>query len=71
MPDSGGLPAFGHGGSDGTLAVAFPELDATALIFTQSRGNGVLRRFLPLARAALTPDEPGSTGSEEPISGVP
>ena len=50
------LPAFGHGGSDGTMAVAMPELDATALIFTQSRGNGVIRFFVPLARRALTPE---------------
>jgi CubicO group peptidase (beta-lactamase class C family) len=56
VPEDGTLPAFGHGGSDGTLAVAMPELKATALIFTQSRGNGVLRRFIPLARAALTPE---------------
>ncbi len=54
-PQDGTLPAFGHGGSDGTLAVAMPELDAVALIFTQSRGNGVLRRFVPLARAAMQP----------------
>jgi CubicO group peptidase (beta-lactamase class C family) len=53
IPEDGTLPSFGHGGSDGTLAVAMPELDAVALIFTQSRGNGVLRRFIPLARAAL------------------
>jgi CubicO group peptidase (beta-lactamase class C family) len=29
---------FGHGGSDGTFAVAFPEQEAIALYFTQSRG---------------------------------
>jgi hypothetical protein len=34
-----------------------PELNATALIFTQSRGNGVLRKFIPLARAALQAGE--------------
>ena len=38
---------FGHGGSDGTLAVAFPAHDAVALIFTQSRGGGVIRGFVP------------------------
>lgn len=32
------LPRFGHGGSDGTLAIAFPEADAMVLYFTQSRG---------------------------------
>jgi CubicO group peptidase (beta-lactamase class C family) len=30
--------AFGHGGSDGTFALAVPELDAMVLYFTQSRG---------------------------------
>jgi CubicO group peptidase (beta-lactamase class C family) len=37
-PDQGGLPAFGHGGSDGTFAVAYPDIDAMILFFTQSRG---------------------------------
>jgi CubicO group peptidase (beta-lactamase class C family) len=32
------LPRFGHGGSDGTIAIAFPEADAMVLYFTQSRG---------------------------------
>jgi len=57
MPDDGTLPAFGHGGSDGTLAVAMPELNAAALIFTQSRGNSILRRFVPLVRAALQSED--------------
>lgn len=33
------LVAFGHTGSDGTHAWAFPEQDALALYFTQSRGT--------------------------------
>lgn len=33
------LIAFGHSGSDGTHAWAFPDEDALALYFTQSRGN--------------------------------
>jgi CubicO group peptidase (beta-lactamase class C family) len=37
-PDQRGLPAFGHGGSDGTFAIAYPALDAMILFFTQSRG---------------------------------
>jgi len=42
-----GLPAeFGHGGSDGTLAMAFPELDATVLFFTQSRRSRARVRFI-------------------------
>ena len=35
---SKGIPTFGHSGSDGTSATAFPELDAMVLYFTQSRG---------------------------------
>lgn len=31
---------FGHSGSDGTYAWVFPEQDAMAFFFTQSRGNG-------------------------------
>ena len=34
------LYAFGHGGSDGTMAWVFPELDLIVLYFTQSR-NGL------------------------------
>ncbi|MDF1799298.1 MAG: serine hydrolase [Planctomycetota bacterium] len=33
------LVAFGHSGSDGTYAWAFPEHDAIVLYFTQSRGT--------------------------------
>ena len=33
------LVAFGHSGSDGTFAWAFPEKDAVVLYFTQSRGT--------------------------------
>jgi len=38
--DTGAVPpAFGHGGSDGTLAMALPEHNAMVLYFTQSRGS--------------------------------
>jgi CubicO group peptidase (beta-lactamase class C family) len=37
-PDSTGLPRFGHSGSDGTYAEAFPKQDVILLYFTQSRG---------------------------------
>jgi len=38
-PEEGSvLPAFGHSGSDGTFAMAFPAVDAMVLYFTQSRG---------------------------------
>jgi len=48
------LVAFGHTGSDGTLAYVFPEEDAMALFFTQSRGNqGLMRVEEALARVFL------------------
>jgi CubicO group peptidase (beta-lactamase class C family) len=34
--------AFGHGGSDGTWAAAWPEHDLMVLYFTQSRGNSTV-----------------------------
>ena len=37
-PAGAKLPAFGHGGSDGTFAIAYPSGDAMILFFTQSRG---------------------------------
>ena len=37
-PAEAKLPAFGHGGSDGTMAIAYPSADAMVLFFTQSRG---------------------------------
>jgi CubicO group peptidase (beta-lactamase class C family) len=37
-PEGAEQPAFGHGGSDGTLAIAYPHADAMILFFTQSRG---------------------------------
>jgi CubicO group peptidase (beta-lactamase class C family) len=42
---AGALPVFGHGGSDGTLALVFPEHDLMALYFTQSRGGISFLRF--------------------------
>jgi CubicO group peptidase (beta-lactamase class C family) len=39
------LPVFGHGGSDGTLALAFPQHDLMAFYFTQSRGGMSVFRF--------------------------
>jgi CubicO group peptidase (beta-lactamase class C family) len=53
LPVGGQLPEFGHAGSDGTLAMAFPELNGMALLFSQSRGNTVVEEFVSLARAAL------------------
>jgi CubicO group peptidase (beta-lactamase class C family) len=42
---AGALPVFGHGGSDGTLALVFPEQDLIACYFTQSRGGMSVFRF--------------------------
>jgi len=39
------LPVFGHGGSDGTLALVFPDHELMALYFTQSRGGSSVFRF--------------------------
>jgi CubicO group peptidase (beta-lactamase class C family) len=44
----GELPAFGHRGSDGTIAVAIPEEDLLVLYFTQSRGTPTREEFLTL-----------------------
>ncbi|MCL7960801.1 MAG: beta-lactamase family protein [marine benthic group bacterium] len=43
------LPAFGHSGSDGTFAMAFPAVDAMVFYFTQSRGaRGVWQEAMSL-----------------------
>ncbi|MCP4728155.1 MAG: beta-lactamase family protein [bacterium] len=44
---------FGHGGSDGTIAMAFPEKDITFCFFTQSRGNRILRQALNMVIESL------------------
>jgi CubicO group peptidase (beta-lactamase class C family) len=44
-----GRPPFGHGGSDGTIAVADPAEDLMVLYFTQSRGGNTTRRMVELA----------------------
>jgi CubicO group peptidase (beta-lactamase class C family) len=54
--EASALPRFGHSGSDGTIAVAFPEQDAMVLYFTQSRGarlvwDEAMRRLSSLAGA--------------------
>lgn len=38
--------AFGHGGSDGTFAMAVPEHELIVCYFTQSRGNRTMRKVL-------------------------
>jgi CubicO group peptidase (beta-lactamase class C family) len=65
-PGGGKLVAVGHGGSDGTTALAFPEEDLIVCYFTQSRGqNSTIRletaiedNLLPRkANARKVPDE--------------
>lgn len=51
----GELPAFGHGGSDGTLAVAYPELDMLVLFFTQSRGTSNIDKFRAVLKELFEP----------------
>jgi CubicO group peptidase (beta-lactamase class C family) len=48
-----GLPAFGHGGSDGTIAVADPRENLMVLYFTQSRGGNTTGRMVDLAAEVL------------------
>jgi CubicO group peptidase (beta-lactamase class C family) len=49
------LPVFGHGGSDGTLAVAYPELDMLILFFTQSRGTSNIDKFRAVLEELFEP----------------
>ena len=57
-PSSGELPpVFGHGGSDGTLAMAFPSADAMVFYFTQSRGHDYRTTFARYAGDLF--DHPG------------
>ncbi len=50
---SGSTPAlFGHGGSDGTMALCLPDQDLIVLFFTQSRGCDCRDQFA--MRAGLT-----------------
>jgi CubicO group peptidase (beta-lactamase class C family) len=47
------LSGFGHLGSDGTLAFAFPENDIMIFYFSQSRGGSTSTEFLKMAREHL------------------
>src|SRR5262245_11830901 len=57
VDEAGKVRAFGHGGSDGTHAYAFPEKDLFVLYFTQSRGNLTSIDFEPAVHRLLI--EPG------------
>ena len=52
---AGRLPVFGHGGSDGTLAIAYPRLDMLILFFTQSRGTSSINEFLAAVKDLFQP----------------
>ena len=49
----GQATAFGHGGSDGTIAMAWPELDLMALYFTHSRGQTTRMKLVESIRRLL------------------
>ncbi|HYT77484.1 MAG TPA: serine hydrolase domain-containing protein, partial [Vicinamibacterales bacterium] len=56
-----GIGAFGHNGSDGTAAWAFPDRDLMVLLFTQSRGGvAVIRaeRFVGALAGLAAPPAP-------------
>ena len=54
--DKDALVAFGHGGSDGTMAWVFPALDLMVLYFTQSRnGLTVIEIGAAVQRCLLDP----------------
>ena len=50
---TGQTTAFGHGGSDGTIAMAWPELDLMALYFTHSRGQTTRMKLVDSMRRLL------------------
>ena len=50
---TGQTTAFGHGGSDGTIAMAWPELDLMALYFTHSRGQTTRMKLVESIRRLL------------------
>lgn len=50
------LGAFGHRGSDGTLAIAVPKDDLMLLYFTQSRGNTTTGQMVSLFFDVFYPD---------------
>lgn len=48
---SDSLPAFGHGGSDGTYSIAIPAKNLMILFFTQTRGNiAIGSELVPIIR---------------------
>jgi CubicO group peptidase (beta-lactamase class C family) len=75
-PD-GKVRAFGHGGSDGTHAYAFPDKDLLVLYFTQSRGNltsldfeAALHRLLIDPGKAAVAEKPVDAKAAAPYLGL-
>ncbi len=63
------LEAFGHGGSDGTYAVAFPNRDLMVFYFTQSRGQQTITTFeLALDALVINPDPEKAAALTEKIA---
>jgi len=50
--------AFGHGGSDGTIAISIPSMNILAIFFTQSRGTITVARFEKMILESLGVTEP-------------
>ncbi len=64
---AGPAVVFGHSGSDGTIAWAFPERDLIILFFTQSRGGGaVLRLEEEIDRLLISPEAYAGHGDVPP-----
>jgi len=85
VDDAGTTRGFGHGGSDGTMALCFPEEELLLLFFTQSRGcdcrdqvamlAGLTGTFGPLAEHTVwgrwrAPSSGRSPDSPDPASPV-
>ena len=73
-PESGGpaSTAFGHDGSDGTFAWAWPDEDLMVLFFTQSRGTLAGLRLHRLAQTLLIDqklDDPALV-AQKPVAGA-
>jgi CubicO group peptidase (beta-lactamase class C family) len=60
--------AFGHGGSDGTFAYAWPAQDLMVLFYTQSRGNSANLDFEAAIDRWLLGGTVAATASEEPTA---
>jgi CubicO group peptidase (beta-lactamase class C family) len=64
-PTQTDVRAFGHGGSDGTGAWAFPSEDLIVCYFTQSRGQASTIRLETTIQEALLPREGGGKVPDE------